>query len=125
MTWNAEQYLKGQHIRQLLQLRNACHKFNGYYDICDHSGCVVTIDQVLAELNTRPHLARGKEAKLLRRLMAENRMTDEQVRAIPKFATMLAQAQPRRVVSAETYNQYKMAAPECWVTKKMIVLPKP
>ncbi len=124
MVWDPIAYLKSKHTRELLPLRNACHKFNGYYDICDNSGCVITLEQVLDELNTRPHITRGNEAKVLRRLMAQNRMTEEQVRAVPKFATALAMAQPRRVVSAEKYNRYKMAAPECWVTKKMVVLPK-
>lgn len=124
MTWDPIAYLKRQHTRQLFQLRDACHKFHGYYDITENNGsAVVTIEQVLDELKTRPHIAKGKEAKLLRRLMAENCMTEEQIRAIPKFATLLAQAKPRRVVSAEMYNQYKKAAPDCWVTKKMIVLP--
>lgn len=123
MTWDPVEYLKGQHTRQLFQLRDACHKFHGYYDVADHSGCVVTIEQVLDELKTRPHIAKGKEAKLLRRLMAENRMTEAQIRAIPKFVTMLAMAKPRRVVSAEKYNLYKWASPDSWVTKNMVVLP--
>lgn len=124
MAWDPIEYLKGKHTRELLLLRNACHKFNGYYDIADGGNCFITHDQVRNELNTREHIPRGKEAKVLRRLMAQNKMTADQVRAVPRFVTELAMAQPRRVVSADTYNQYKQHAPDAWVTKKMIVLPK-
>lgn len=124
MAWDPIEYLKGKHTRELLLLRNACHKFHGHYDIADGGCCFITHEQVRDELNTREHIPRGKEAKLLRRLMAQNHMTAEQVRAVPKFATELAMAQTRRVVSAETYQMYKQHAPNSWVTKKMVVLAK-
>lgn len=104
MTWDPIAYLRARHTRQLLDLRNACHKFNGYYDISDGGNCCVELQQVLDELNTREHIPGKKEAKLLRRLMAQNHLTAEQVRAVPKFATMLAQTQARRVVSREMYE---------------------
>jgi hypothetical protein len=123
-SWDPVAYLKGVNTRALLELRNDCHKFHGYCDVLDnHSHCVVTTQQVLDELNTREHIPCKQEAKLLRRLMSQNKMTEKQVRAIPKFATMLAQAQYRRVVSAEMCNLYKQHVPSLWVTKKMLVLP--
>ena len=123
MDWDPIAYLKRQHTKQLLSLRNACHMFHGSYGVIDSNHGYVTLQQVLDELNTREHIPNKKESKLLRRLMSQNRMSAEQVKAVPKFATMLAQVQDRRVVSAYTYNLYKHAAPNCWVTKKMIVLP--
>ena len=123
MTWDPIAYLKRQHTRQLFGLRDACHMFHGSYGVIDSNNGFITLQQVLDELNTREHIPGKREAKLLRRLMSQNRMTAEQVKAVPKFATMLAQAQDRRVVSAHTYNLYKHAAPGSWVTKKMIVLP--
>lgn len=123
-SWDPVAYLKGVHTRGLLELRNDCHKFHGYCDVLDNnSHCVVTTQQVLDELNTREHIPCKQEAKMLRRLMSQNKMTEKQVRAIPKFATMLAQAQYRRVVSAEMCNLYKQHVPSLWVTKKMLVLP--
>jgi hypothetical protein len=123
-TWDPVAYLKGVNTRGLLELRNDCHKFHGYCDVLDnHSHCVVTLQQVLDELNTREHIPCKQEAKLLRRLMSQKKMTEKQVRATPKFATMLAQAQYRRVVSAEMCNLYKEHVPSLWVTKKMLVLP--
>lgn len=122
--WDPIAYLKGLHTRALMSLRNDCHKFRGECDVLDnHSPCVVTLQQVLDELNTREHVPAKKERTLLRRLMAQNRMTEQQVRAVPKYATMLALAQDRRVVSAETLAMYKREAPHSWVTKKMVVQP--
>lgn len=106
MTWDPIAYLKNKHTRELLSLRDACHKFNGHYDISDGCNCFITLEQVRAELNTREHIPAKKEAKLLRRLMSQHKMTAEQVKSVPKFATMLAMAQDRRVVDAETMAKY-------------------
>jgi hypothetical protein len=121
--WDPVAYLKGRSTKALLGLRDQCHKFNGYYNLFDSNSVGVSIQQVLDELNTREHVASRQENKMLRHLMAQNRMTADQVRAVPKFRTMLAQAQYRRVVDADTYNKYKQHAPDSWVTKKMVVLP--
>jgi len=123
-SWDPVVYLKERHTRELLSLRNDCHKFHGEVGIDDkNSQCRVTLQQVLDELNTREHIPSKQEAKLLRQLMGQNKMTEAQVRAVPKFATMLAQAQHRRIVSPEVLALYKKSAPHCWVTKKMLVLP--
>lgn len=122
MSWDPVSYLKSRHTRVLLGLRDACHKYHGEYNVNDNQpGYTITLDQVLAELKTREHIPGKQEAKLLRRLMAQNRLTAEQVRAVPKYATLLAQAQYRRVVDAQTYERYRKCAPNATVTKKMLV----
>lgn len=119
-TWDEIAYLKTKHTKQLLQLRDACHKFNGFWSITGDSGGVgVHIDNVLAELNTREHVPAKKESKLLRKLMSQNKMTAEEVRAVPKFADMLAQTQYRKLVSKETYVLYATHAPDSAITRKM------
>jgi len=51
-----------------MQYLNKCRKLHGYYDILDnHSACVVTIEQVKAELATREHIPNKQEAKALRK----------------------------------------------------------
>lgn len=125
MSWDPATYLKSRHTKVLLGLRDACHRYHGEYNINDgQPGYTITLDQVLAELKTREHVPGKQEARLLRRLMAKNRMTAEQIRAVPKFATLLAQVQYRKVVDAQTYEKYKKYAPNATVTKKMLVLPK-
>lgn len=123
MSWDPVGYLKTRHTKVLLKLRDACRMYHGTYNVGEpHERHQITVEQVLSELNTREHIPGKSEMKLLRRLMAKNKMTEKQVREVPKFATLLAQAQYRRVVDADTYNLYKEAAPDCWVTKKMLVL---
>lgn len=64
-------------------------------------GVSATIDELLAELETRPHLPGRSEGKLLRRLMAQTGWTADQLRAHPKFGEQLADNQHpnRRVIS--------------------------
>jgi len=72
--WDAVEYLKRCHTRVLMQYRDKCCKFNGYYDILDnHSECVVTIEQVKTELSTREHIPNKKEAKVIRQERAKRK----------------------------------------------------
>ena len=66
--WNPVEYLKRCHTRVLMKYRDKCYKLNGYYDILENnSACVVTEDQIRAELATREHVPNKKEAKALRK----------------------------------------------------------
>lgn len=72
--WNAAEYLKRCHPRVLMQYRDKCCKFNGYYDVLgDNSPCVVSIDLVKAELATREHVPNKLEAKMIRREKARRK----------------------------------------------------
>jgi len=91
--WNAEVHLKACDTRTLLFYRDQALKFKGQYDILDnHSECVVTHEQIKAELATRPHIPNKNEAKALRRIMAQTHLSEEQVRATPKYQAELAEA---------------------------------
>lgn len=91
--WNPEVHLKACDTRTLLFYRDQCLKFHGQYDILDnHSSCIVTHDQVKAELATRPHIANKNESKKLRQIMSQTGMTEAEVRAVPKFQAQLAEA---------------------------------
>lgn len=80
--WNAEEYLKSPHTKQLLNLRDAIYRVSGinHYDIPEseagyditnnHQGAVVTLAQVKAELATRPHVPTKAEAKVIRQQRA-------------------------------------------------------
>ncbi|HET8688688.1 MAG TPA: hypothetical protein VFM18_18895 [Methanosarcina sp.] len=73
--WNPAEYLKTLHTRQLMAIRQKCHKFNGYYDICENnSPCVVTISQVKAELATREHVPNKHEARKIRQAKAKKKL---------------------------------------------------
>lgn len=72
--WNPTEYLKRCHTRVLMKYRDACCKFNGYYDIVgDNSGCCVTKEQVKTELATREHIPNKIEAKKLRQERAKRK----------------------------------------------------
>lgn len=91
--WNPEAHLKALSTRELLVYLSQTQKFVGYYDVFgDHSGCVVTRQQVKDELSTRPHIPNKPEAKALRRIMAQTGMSEADVRKVPKFQTQLADA---------------------------------
>ena len=62
-----------------------------------------TVDELTAELATRPHIPGRAEGKVLRRLIAQTGWTAEQLRAHPKFGMQLADAQYpyRREISAK------------------------
>lgn len=59
----------------------------------EYQGVSATIDELLAELETRPHVPSRSEGKLLRRLMAQTGWTADQLRAHPKFGAQLADNQ--------------------------------
>lgn len=92
--WDQVAHLKSCRTEVLLQYRQACYKFGGWFSVFtgDSSGPGVNIKNVLAELGTREHIPNKKEARVLRRLMSQNKMTAEEIRAIPKFANQLSQA---------------------------------
>jgi ribosomal protein L35 len=91
--WNPAVHLKACDTRTLLFYRDQTLKFHGQYDILDnHSQCVVTHEQVKAELATRPHIPNKNEAKALRRIMAQTHLSEAEVRAIPKYQAELAEA---------------------------------
>jgi len=58
--------------------------------------CFATREQVMDELNTRPHVPSGKEGKKLRQLMSKTGMTEEELRAHSKFGMDLGDAGSRR-----------------------------
>lgn len=59
----------------------------------DSEACMATESELIAELNTRPHIPGRAEGKVLRRLMAQTGWTADQLRAHPKFGEELADAQ--------------------------------
>jgi hypothetical protein len=70
-------------------------------------------DQVRAELAKRPHVMNKAESKLMRKLQAQTRMSEEQIRNIPKYKTMLADASGNLIkVGAQKFELYKRHAPE-------------
>jgi hypothetical protein len=81
-----------------------------------------SMDSIKAELTKRPHVANKTEAKMLRRLMAETRMTEQQIRQVPKYKTMLAEASGNLIkVSKQKFELYQRFAPDAEVTRKMSV----
>ena len=56
-------------------------------------GYEIDMDSLFEELSTRPHVATGLEAKLMRKLRAEHHMTEKEIRKVPKFRKMLSDAQ--------------------------------
>lgn len=87
--WNAVEYLKKRHTKELLNIRDMIYRVSGYnrYDIpedevgCDPindysgGGCWVTLAQVKAELATRPHVPNKAEAKAIRQERAKAQRT--------------------------------------------------
>lgn len=87
MSWDPIAYLKSRHTRQLLQIRDMIYRVSGYNryiipenevgcdPINDYSGggCWVTLEQVKAELATRPHIPNKKEAKAIRQARAKGK----------------------------------------------------
>lgn len=91
--WNPEVHLAAQDTKLLMSYLDGCRKYQGQFDILgDNSGCVVTIDQVKAALEGRPHIPNKLEAKALRRIMAKTGMSADDVRKVPKYQTELADA---------------------------------
>ena len=69
--FDAMEYLQERSTRELLAIRDSCHKFNGAYDITENSGnAVVTHDQVKAVLATREHIPNKTETKARRQALA-------------------------------------------------------
>jgi uncharacterized short protein YbdD (DUF466 family) len=59
----------------------------------ESQSAVATMDELLAELATRPHIPSRSEGKLLRRLMAQTGQSADWLRAHPKYGEMLADHQ--------------------------------
>jgi hypothetical protein len=92
-TWDPVAWLKTQHTKQLLQLRDTIHRvYGGYrisslqaigsetveheagynpFDDCSGGTTFVTLAQVKAELATRPHVPNKAEAKVIRQQKAK------------------------------------------------------
>lgn len=70
---------------------------------------VATTAELVAELDTRPHVPGKPEGKTLRRLMAKTGWTEEQLRAHPRFGMELADAQHpnRQKISPSWARQLK------------------
>jgi hypothetical protein len=83
--WNAVEYLKKRHTKELLNIRDMIYRVSGYnyYDVtdgevgcdplsdCSGGRCWVTLEQVKAELATRPHVPNKAEAKVIRQQRAK------------------------------------------------------
>lgn len=95
-----KEYFKTLATKQLLSLRRDAW--------CDHprfdgdikkdvgywcKGYEIDMDSLFEELSTRPHVASGMEAKLMRKLRAEHHMTEKEIREVPKYRKMLSDAQ--------------------------------
>lgn len=84
-TWDPIEYLKKRHTKELLNIRDMIYRVSGYnhYDVTDgevgcdpindYSGgrCWVSLEQVKAELATRPHIPNKTEAKAIRQAQAK------------------------------------------------------
>lgn len=62
-----------------------------------------TRDELLAELRTRPHVSSTREAKVIRRLMAQTGWSEAQLRAHSRFGQEIAHAQNpnRQIISVK------------------------
>ena len=91
--WDPVVHLKACTTGELQKYLDGVRQFNGQYDILgENSGCVVTNEQVKAEMSTRPHVPNKNEAKALRRIMSQTGMTSEEVYTVLKFRQQLADA---------------------------------
>lgn len=84
MSWNAVEYLKTLHTRQLMNIRRNIFTITQHEDrhmrserrmwinmFDKNSGCTVTMQQLKAELATREHIPNKAEAKVLRQQLAK------------------------------------------------------
>lgn len=99
-----KEYFKKASTRELLALRRSVSiqkypRFEGDKLITfgrswyEFMGYEVDTESLYKELSTRPHVASGKEAKLLRQLKAQTKMSEKEIRENPKFKKMLAEAE--------------------------------
>lgn len=67
-----DEMIKSAHTKQLLKWRDHSYACGGYYNpIGNYNvGFEFTTEEILAELNTRPHVPNKKEAKEIRRQKA-------------------------------------------------------
>ena len=101
-----KEYFEKANTRELLLLRRSISckypRFDGDEDLWYGSGSWMgyKIDRVAlyAELSKRPHVASGKEAKLLRKLKAELKMSEKEIRNIPEYRKMLAEAEKSETI---------------------------
>jgi hypothetical protein len=69
--------------------------------------CFATLDEIIATLNTRPHVPSKREAKTIRRLRAQTGQTEAWLRAHPTYGQEIADAQfpDRRTISQREADQ--------------------
>jgi len=73
------------------------------------------VTQGLVRIPSGPHAPGGKEAKLLRRLMSETGLTEEQLREHKKYRVMLSEAQ-----KSEHTSKTGLSARKNWRTRMII-----
>ena len=96
-----KEYFKTISTRELLTYRRAfwCKyprfegdKENEYWD-GGFKGYQIDYESLYEELSYRPHVSSGRESKLMRELRAKYHMSEKEIRDIPKYRKMLADAQ--------------------------------
>lgn len=122
-----KEYFKKASTRELLALRRSVSiqkypRFDGDEKITfgrswyAWMGYEVDTESLYKELSTRPHVASGKEAKLLRQLKASTKQSEKEIRENPKYKKMLADAEK----SEETPKIKKPVEKELhWFVKKL------
>jgi len=102
-----KEYFKSITTKELLSFRRGKYcrypRFEGDGSIGYCEQYEIDRDSLYEELSERPHVATGKEAKLLRKLKAEHKMSEEEIRKNPDYRKMLAEAQK----SETTYSKTK------------------
>jgi mRNA deadenylase 3'-5' endonuclease subunit Ccr4 len=64
-----------------------------------------THDEIMAELNTRPHVPSSKESRVIRQLKAKTHQSEEWLRAHTTYGQEIALAgNPRKMVSVREYQ---------------------
>jgi hypothetical protein len=108
-----KEYFKTASTRELLGLRRQVSfklpRFEGDQDLGYDSGSWIgyKIDRVelYQELSKRPHVCTGLEAKLLRKLKSELKMSEEEIRKIPKYRQMLSDAEKSETLKKKMKNE--------------------
>ena len=96
-----KEYFKKINTRHLLSFRRqvTCKypRFEGDVElgyVCGSwLGYKMDWEALSEELSTRPHVSTGDEAKLLRKLKSDLKMTEEEIRKIPEYRKLLAEAE--------------------------------
>jgi len=71
--WDPIAYLSGLHTRQIMNLRDDCHKFqHDAVDLLEYAPYhTITLDQIREVLATREHIPNKAEAKVIRQQKAK------------------------------------------------------